>query len=242
MVRIFGYTILLCLGWTKTRISIKIQKSEVSSKITNLSFWVIKMKSLGEFVKNNWSENRKFVIEKIAILLRDYVQDVVNSTTTTFPYCPYNPYWELSVQWLSPCESRRVSLLLWFEVCEGKRIETGWKMVEKCQGLLLQRNLPRKHNITLLLFPIFEKFVLWCFLATPPFGGVAITSYLPKKTGCWRRIVLKEDLVAEDKPKLGATWPRLLLEVWSCGRVVGNGTEETVIPNGVLTVQMVGFG
>merc|ERR1719510_333716 len=39
----------------------------------------------------------------------------------------------------------------------------------------------------------------------------------------------------------GATWPRLLLEVWSCGRVVGNGTEETVIPNGVLTVQMVGF-
>lgn len=123
-----------------------------------------------------------------------------------------------------------------------KRIETGWKMVEKCQGLLLQRNLPRKHNTTLLLFPIFEKFVLWCFLATPPFGGVAITSYLPKKTGCWRRIVLKEDLVAEDKPKLGATWPRLLLEVWSCGRVVGNGTEETVIPNGVLTVQMVGFG
>merc|ERR1712241_1300683 len=39
----------------------------------------------------------------------------------------------------------------------------------------------------------------------------------------------------------GASWPRLLLEVWSCGRVVGNGTEETVIPNGVLTVQMVGF-
>jgi len=82
-------------------------------------------------------------------------------------------------------------------------------------------------------------------LATPSFGGVvlwpSLVKIFPKKTGCWRRIVLKEDLVAEDKPKLGATWPRLLLEVWSCGRVVGNGTEETVIPNGVLTVQMVGF-
>lgn len=237
-VRIFGYTILLCLGWTKTNIN---QNSKIGSvEQNNESIFLGYQNEISGCTEQ--LRKSQVCCWKIAILL-SYVQDVVNSTTTTFPYCPYNPYWELSVQWHSPCESRRVSLLLWFEVCEGKRIETGWKNGRKMSGFTTE--IFRENTTHSPPIPHLWKFVLWCYLATPPFGGVvlwpSLVKIFPKKTGCWRRIVLKEDLVAEDKPKLGATWPRLLLEVWSCGRVVGNGTEETVIPNGVLTVQMVGF-
>lgn len=48
-----------------------------------------------------------------------------------------------------------------------------------------------------------------------------------KKTGCWRRNVPKEDLVAEDKPRLVSS---------IVGPIVGNGTEEAI-----QEAQMVGF-
>jgi len=48
-----------------------------------------------------------------------------------------------------------------------------------------------------------------------------------KKTGCWRRNVPNEDLVAEDKPRLVSS---------IVGPIVGNGTEEAV-----QEAQMVGF-
>lgn len=171
-VRIFGYTILLCLGWTKTNIN---QNSKIGSvEQNNESIFLGYQNEISGCTEQ--LRKSQVCCWKIAILL-SYVQDVVNSTTTTFPYCPYNPYWELSVQWHSPCESRRVSLLLWFEVCEGKTYRNRLKKWSK-NVRVYYRNLPRKHN-TLSSYSPSLKICLMVLLGHASFWGcgpVAITS------------------------------------------------------------------
>lgn len=196
------------------------------------------MKSLG--VQNNW-ENRKFVVEKSQFywVMFRMLSILPLPLSLIVPTIRIESWVFNGIAHVKAGVSRYYYGLKFVKENVSKQVE---KMVEKCQGLL-QKSSAKTH--TLLLFPIFENLSYGATWPRLRLGGVvlwpSLVKIFPKKTGCWRRIVLKEDLVAEDKPKLGATWPRLLLEVWSCGRVVGNGTEETVIPNGVLTVQMVGF-
>jgi len=158
------------MSWVnQKRISIKIQKSEVSSKITNLSFWVIKMKSLG--VQNNW-ENRKFVVEKSQFywVMFRMLSILPLPLSLIVPTIRIESWVFNGIAHVKAGVSRYYYGLKFVKENVSKQVE---KMVEKCQGLLQKSSAKTQH--TLLLFPIFENL-----------------SY-------------------------GATWPRLLLGVWSCG-------------------------